>query len=248
MQKFLLLIADWACKSAPKRAKTCARLVRVLTELPFCMSPLLAGSPPLPELILVNKNAEMLTFLLPAKVADPWPLFPAPSTRLTPPTNVAIANLVPLFKKIRANGLCYLQVVCVCVCLVVFQVMEGGGVQLGATQNSTPTTGGVRCWCGSSGTKCWLPMSARDREREEGKKKEFLGVQERKGTRRNSSNQVLSLFFSLLSLLLSLSPSLSFSVSLLSLSSLSFSLSPLSQIFFSSSSSSISKGDFSRFT
>ncbi len=35
MQEFLLLSTDRACKSAPKRAKTCVRCVRVPTELPF---------------------------------------------------------------------------------------------------------------------------------------------------------------------------------------------------------------------
>ncbi len=48
MQKFLLLSADRACKSATKRAKTCTQRVHVPTELPFCMPPLLVGFPPPP--------------------------------------------------------------------------------------------------------------------------------------------------------------------------------------------------------
>ncbi len=39
----LLISTDRAYKSAPKRAKTCTQCVHILTELPFCMPPLVVG-------------------------------------------------------------------------------------------------------------------------------------------------------------------------------------------------------------
>ncbi len=43
MQKILSISTDWACKSAPKRAKTCVQCARTPTELPFCLPPLVVG-------------------------------------------------------------------------------------------------------------------------------------------------------------------------------------------------------------
>ncbi len=42
---FLLISTDRACKSAPKRAKTCTQRVHIPTELPFCMPPSVVGCP-----------------------------------------------------------------------------------------------------------------------------------------------------------------------------------------------------------
>ena len=43
MQKILLISTDWACKSAPSTQKTCMQRVRIPTELPFCVPPLVVG-------------------------------------------------------------------------------------------------------------------------------------------------------------------------------------------------------------